>query len=418
MLETGRQNPDRWRGLIPAAVLLIAAAHGLFLVLGCAGIFADHPLQPDSGSYFNLASHLATAGMFSLDGQTSCAAREPLYPLFLAAFIKVGLLAPFKLTPAQCAPVLVAQLLLYAAAIAMLFVLARRAVGTRNAAAAALFLAAYPPVAQVAQLILSEVLVLPLLAGGLFFLDRRLRYGGTASLIAAAILLGLSGLVKSVHIALLPLFALVIAWRGGRRDFAPAALFLALALALPLSWTARNWVRFGQPILSSTDGGSSFYRGNLLRFEQLPNMNDPRIPADFRRELAAVPPNKADGLLFRAGLARMAAHPWRALAHFLYKFTVLTLGQFSWTSPLFLFRLFFLAFALRGALSRMRHGDTCAALALIYALATAVLYTLIYTVPRYFVPATFLLAPFFVAGMMQGCARAAVSGLQHSRHVE
>jgi hypothetical protein len=359
------------------------------------------PFAPDSESYLLLAGHLATSGQFSLDGATPSARREPLYPLLVALFMRAGIVDPFTMSARNFAPVLAAQIAMYLAAVGLLAAMARRQLGETVAWWTALAAGLYLPLVQFVFELLPEatfILLATLLVAAL--LDWHGRWCWRP-LLWTAVLAGMAGLIKATMV----FFPLAIAAFSVRRAVAAGRtaqilVLLLIGLGLPAVWTLRNVNAFGTMIVSTVNGGSSLYRGSLILGEQIPHVSDERIPPAVRTEVMRLPPHEADAYLSRLAGQQLRSKPGQAVLQTVFRFFVLLLGQPSSAqyALLFLVRLGFLAAALLHLFRQARPLSTGYRIVLLYCIYLSVLYSAVYTTPRYFASCSFLLAPWFVAG--------------------
>ena len=206
----------------------------------------------DAGHYVQLARDLrggyldGTSELFSLG-----LLRTPGYPLFAAPWLAAG--GP--------AAVIVAQILLSAAAVALAFVLARRLFDAAAAGFAAIVLALDPASVVYTGLLQPETLfTLLLLASALAW--RTALDGSAAAAALAGLLVGLASLTRPIAV-FLPLALLVTPWL--RSEFSkarrPAVLlaFLAPSVLITGGWIARNGLVAGAPVLSTIEGTNLLY---------------------------------------------------------------------------------------------------------------------------------------------------------------
>jgi hypothetical protein len=378
----------------------LAAVHGGLLAF-LYQADSRSPFTPDSESYVLLGSHLATSGRYSLDGTTPSARREPLYPLLVAFFVKAGVVDPFTMSARNLAPLLATQIAIYLVAVGLVAVMARRQSDATVAGFTAVAAGLYVPLVQFVFEILPEVTFILLVTLLLVaFLDWHGRWSWR-SLVSTAVLAGLAGLIKAPMV----FFPLALAAFSARRAVAAGRVaqvlvLLTIGLGLPAAWTARNASAFGSFILSTVNGGSSFYRGGLILGEQIPHVSDSRIPLAVRTEAMRLEPHAADAYLSRLAFAELKSHPGRALLQAAFRFSVLLFGQPSSAkyALLFLVRVGFLAIALLHLLRHARPLPTGYRIVLLYCIYLSVLYSAVYTTPRYFASCSFLLVPWFVAG--------------------
>lgn len=192
--------------------------------------------------------------------------RAPIYPLFLAAHLR---LFGFDL-----APIYATQTLLSLLNVALVYALGRQLFGERAAWAAplaALLAAIYLPFAAYAQLLLGETLYLTLLLGAFVALGgwspaRR----AVGLLLVAGGLLGLATLTRGLTLAFLPLAALWVALVAQRtaRSWLRAALALTLsALAVIGPWAVYASRTYGGMVLVDTTGAFNLLLGARTAYD-------------------------------------------------------------------------------------------------------------------------------------------------------
>jgi len=366
------------------------------VVVALAALGIDLPFEivhRDSRQYIELASNLSEHGVFGFTPEASVARRELLYPLFLAGFMKLGLVTPYDFEPTNFWPVLLAQAGLYLLALRLL---ADRATQYFEAPVATVTIylgGAYFIISQYAFQILSELLAMVLVVCLFWLLDRRTDRAERRHLSLAALALGLLGILKSVAIPTAPLIAgfLVLTRRLTLRL---AALFVVIALAFPAAWTTRNYVRFDRWILSTTDGASTLYRGNMGLGFQPAGWSDPRIPEEVREERKRLG-LAADAYLKRLTRERFFSHPGECALQVLFKLMVLWVGEPGSASrtAAFLIRLTLLLLIVAGVGRAARSREPMQWLLLLLCLYLSIVYPLILTTPRYAAPAIIMLFP-------------------------
>jgi 4-amino-4-deoxy-L-arabinose transferase-like glycosyltransferase len=250
--------------LLLAVLLALVPRLWLWVDQGSAGMI--YPADQDE--YYRGAIHILLDGSYYDTGQWL---RPPLTSIFLAGtFLVVGV---------DVARALLVQCVLSAATVLLLAELARSLFDSRRAGvAAALLGAGFLPYASMASQLLSETLFIFLIAAALLAFEAARRRGlPWRWLLAGGLLWGLATLTRPVGLYALPLL-LLWALLGARRTGAQAAAPLVLrgfdlrpALALLLGvlvvvapWTARNYAVHDHLILVDTNGGTSFWLGNLL----------------------------------------------------------------------------------------------------------------------------------------------------------
>ncbi|HEX9943115.1 MAG TPA: glycosyltransferase family 39 protein [Thermoanaerobaculia bacterium] len=216
------------------------------------------PFTSDGRSYYDLAVRLAEGQSYQTR-HGEWAAWPPGYPFLLFAHFEVlgvGLRA-----------VAIANLLLYAGTVLVVYALALR-FSEGIARLATLLLALWPNLIasagraskeMVIVFLLPAVLLLYLKAG-----ERRSVGGAAATRLAAGLVLGYAMLTQPALMLLVGAFlAYEILLRTPALRAAARLVLLMLGMALVvLPWTWRNYQVLGAPVLVSTNGGNVFYRAN------------------------------------------------------------------------------------------------------------------------------------------------------------
>lgn len=216
------------------------------------------PFTSDGRAYYDLAARLA-GGLTFQTPKGEWAAWPPGYPFLLLAHFKifgVGLMA-----------VTVANLLLFAGTILVVYALARR-FGEGAARLAILLLALWPNLVASAGVASKEMVIVFLLPAVLLLYLRANERGGGGKAagmrFAAGLVLGYAMLTQPGLMLLVGAFLIYeILLRTPVLRAAGRLALLGLGMALVvLPWTWRNQRVLGVPVLVSTNGGSVFYRAN------------------------------------------------------------------------------------------------------------------------------------------------------------
>ena len=239
---------------------VVAVVAGLLLALGVrvAYVFASRDYQPiyDAADYLRLGVSIAQGHGFGVTryaaGGGPTALRPPLYPMFLAAVIKLtaGSQPAIRLAQAALGTVTVAAT-----------ALAAHLVWGRRVALVTLFAGAlYAPLVLLGGAELSEWLsvMLQMCAVAAGLLSRRVPSRWAAA--AAGALAGLSILARPNSAAFLPALMVLATPPGAparppRGRLVPAALVLALCVLTLVPWTVRNVLVMGRLVPVTTQAG-------------------------------------------------------------------------------------------------------------------------------------------------------------------
>jgi 4-amino-4-deoxy-L-arabinose transferase-like glycosyltransferase len=239
------------RRLAPAAIVLFA------LVLRVAVVATDSGYEPanDAFEYNYLAQSIAAGDGYPQSGYLlqggPTAIRGPGYPAFLGGV--------YALSGDSIAAGRLADAVLGAIAVLLLYLIAKRIWGRRVGLVAATMAAVFPPLVLLSRELLSESLFIPLELGALLCVLNFRRSGGALRwAIAAGALCGLAALTRNTAFALLlavPLGVWTMRPRLRARSLPAPLLVLASAVLVVAPWTARNAVEFGRFIPLTTSAG-------------------------------------------------------------------------------------------------------------------------------------------------------------------
>ncbi|HSH00553.1 MAG TPA: tetratricopeptide repeat protein, partial [candidate division Zixibacteria bacterium] len=215
--------------------------------------------------------------------------RAPLYPYFLALLTKLtGFLSTQGEPPfAQLFAIRTLQAALAAGTATLVYHLGREQFSQRVGAFAGLAYALYGPLIFYETMLLIPVLYLFLLAAALLWFTRWLRDGETKLLVYAGLLFGLSAIARPNILLVMPLLAGLIFFRDWNKRGAVAAIIpvalLAVATAIPvLSVTLRNKIVTGEATLIAVQGGVNLYLGNNPEADGF-TMSMPQLPPTDRQ---------------------------------------------------------------------------------------------------------------------------------------
>jgi len=132
-----------------------------------------------------------------------------------------------------------------------------------------------------------------------------------ASLLAAGVVFGVATLTKP-QIGLLPVLVLLLLRRDWKRGLREALLVHAIAIAVVLPWTLRNYQAFGTPVAISTNGWVNLLIGNLPG-------SWGKAGVMWNQELQQIIDQHRDELDWNAAAREVVvqyiiAHPWQVLA--------------------------------------------------------------------------------------------------------
>jgi hypothetical protein len=255
--------PHARRDIIVVAALAIAANFA-YLYFSNADYFF-----PDSATYLGPAYNMLRGDGFITSPGTPEFFRTPGYPLFLLPFLAVT---------ASVVPILLTQHLLNAALSIAVYFFARRFSGSRAAGlTAGIIFALDLPTIHLANKVLTETLFTSMLFALWALVMRTRRTGATTgALLLAGVLAGGLVLVRPVAILYFAVPALFLFWTAGRR----AAVFVLVALVIPIGWGLRNRVESGVFTMSTVAGT------NMLLHRAAPAISI-WDDGDFRQDLAA-----------------------------------------------------------------------------------------------------------------------------------
>ena len=235
---------------MPADLLVVLGLAALlrFAVLFAAVGSPERFWSPDDREYIPIANHLhasyltGSGHFFDLGLR-----RPPLYPLFLRAV--------FDVFGRHYAPVVIIQLGLSVATVALAYWLACLLLPRRLALLAAFLLAADPASIVFANQMMTETLFAFLLTLALALAVVAMRREKTILAAVAGLLLGLAVLTRPVafYLPLVLVPALVLAWR--RRTSLILAAALVVGFAIPAGgWLVRNLHTTGVATISTIEG--------------------------------------------------------------------------------------------------------------------------------------------------------------------
>ena len=265
-------------GLALAGIVAGALALRLAYALGVMG---DHRFTGDAVEFHFLARDLANThsyvepfaglvdprqfyvaplGAGAHPTTIPTAEKPPLYPAYLAIWMKLGL-SSFRWD-------MVASCLLGAGTVATIGVIARRVAGARVGLVAAGLAAVYPGLVVLDGAVRSESLYVLLVALALLAAYRLADAPSWRRAATLGVAIGLAALTRSeglLLVILLGLPAVGLAAGGRRERLRLVAALLAGCALLVCPWLARNWIVFDRPTPISTNQGGLLAGANCDR---------------------------------------------------------------------------------------------------------------------------------------------------------
>ncbi len=232
-------NHHRGKSLfLAAAAAFVACGFGYsWWVLGSGVTY------PDEREYLALARNLFDAGLYTLDGSEPTARRPPGYPIVLAM--------PLALLDS----VHVVRVLQFALLIVALWGLSAHVVGgwlNRWQAASLLLLGvlAYPVLFYTAGTIFPQIVISTLLVTILVL--SQASDANAARSVAIGLLCGLIVLLSPTALCIVPV-AMAAALLNGRQGVSQALIIVVCCVLVMATWTLRNQLVIGKPIVFSTN---------------------------------------------------------------------------------------------------------------------------------------------------------------------
>ena len=252
---------------------------------------------PDEGEYLNLARNLAVTGHYTLNGSTPTAFRPPVYPLFLAAGIKLG---------ASITALRIANLSTLLACMGLIYLLLRKSSSTQ-AGIAVLLVMSYPVLIYTASTFYPQIPSTALFLGSLALLfsseDPKLRCYFFA------------GAGMSLTMLMVPSFGFALIFTAGftalcrlhKNKLARTFLLLCGASLVLAPWTARNALVFGRFIPFSTNSGINLLLGNSEN--TTPNSGTTTDISHYERSAQSLPEVDANDYYTKQAIIYIKAHP-------------------------------------------------------------------------------------------------------------
>ncbi len=240
-------------------LLIGALALGLALRLIAAFSMSQTPLVADELNYAAIATNIATRGEFVDETGKATALRTPMYPGFLALFV--------RLSPGHWSFARVAQAALDTTTILLVYVIGLRALRCEREAVVGAFLYALHPIfiAYSARILSETFFIWVWLLTVWLFLRAMDSVAGPARAAAAGVALGLTVLSRPNFMFFPPVLAAIVAALHDRRPAGLRRLLMIVVIcyATVLPWTLRNRLVMGKWVLA-TGGGYMTWCGAQL----------------------------------------------------------------------------------------------------------------------------------------------------------
>lgn len=263
----------------------------------------------DQDEYYRGAIHLVLQGDYYDEGQWL---RPPMTSLFLAGI--------FAVTGINIPLAMLVQCVLSAATCMVLAEIARSVFASQRVGiAAGLLSALFLPFASYASQMYAETLFIFFIAVALLLFEIARRRGMPWRwLLAGGVVWGLATLTRPVGLYALPM---MMAWvwvrsQAGQRYKPALALLIGFVLVIT-PWAIRNYTVYDQVVLVDTNGGVSFWLGNLLEpnERELQGVWNDTIPNSATRQKVAMARAldniKREPLTFLAGLRYKTVSLWQ-----------------------------------------------------------------------------------------------------------
>ncbi|QQR60731.1 glycosyltransferase family 39 protein [Candidatus Uhrbacteria bacterium] len=236
-------------------VLLLALIVGSYYIIASPGV-----LEADASQYHEMALGLTSGQGFILEGEVSME-REPLYPLFRAGLLMLGI---------DVSGILWVQLAFLIFAL-WVFMLVLERFSHAQALWSGAIAAVYPGFMIWPSLHLSESLSIFLLAIFCYLYDRALSHDAALrqswwKFCMLGIVCGLLILTKAAYLLLPIVIVIAICFQSKVAKLAKASLFFVLVLAVLMPWLYRNHVRFDRWSITNRSGWMVYARGIKTEF--------------------------------------------------------------------------------------------------------------------------------------------------------
>jgi 4-amino-4-deoxy-L-arabinose transferase-like glycosyltransferase len=280
----------------------------------------------DAVDYYRYAQNLATRGTYSQSilsvPPIADSFRDPGYPFFLAAWMKV-----LPQWDAWYAAVLISQALLGGLTVALILLSLAEVLPIGLLIPAGLLMAVWPHSISITSHLLSETLFAFLCALAFYLLSRCLSNPGKASAAASGIAFSLAALCNA---AMLPFAPLLAAYLFKRRylNLSTALVFATAAIVTVSPWMVRNAMLSGPHPSSAERAWANLVQGSWPVYHDAYQAAMKKYPPaidlmnDIGAEVAITQSHPAKGIALLAH--RMMQHP------FLYGFWYVTKPALFW----------------------------------------------------------------------------------------
>lgn len=312
MVSAPQRQPEevfRTAAALAAVALILSLAYSFLIHRGIAQRVQSTWSWESNDEYGLFARTLVDTETYGYQAHQPSAKRMPLYPLMLAAI--------YRSAPALLIPITQAvQAALFAATVAIVFLLANRLYGFSAAVLAGVACALYPNAITYTARCQAETLFAFFLAAFVYALSKALDEGGRRWVAIAGLAFGASLLTRPTTL-LLPVLLIATVQRRLRTIAAVAAI----GIAMVVPWTVRNAARSGMFIPLSTWTWAPAYHGAYFAERYF---SDPRsglqldIAANVERHAAVsvraghLPSPDENTIAREAGEDRIAAALWRS----------------------------------------------------------------------------------------------------------
>lgn len=301
--------------------LVLGLAMGLLVAVGVAMAVKDGPRMKslDEGAFLDLSGNLAFHGTFAHTNRPDIEGFDPALPvgaLRPTAYRAPGYVwfqVPFRWVGGEHVLLRVANAVLLALTLWLLYALVIRRAGRLAGAAAVVLVLLYPVLLYTAGTLYPQTLSAFLLVGAVRQLDALERTASMRRFVLLGGTLGALVLTVPVHLLLLPLVGawMLVARRG---TWPQVGLTLLTVVGLVGLWAIRNSLVLGAVVGIATSSGFNLLAGNgpYVRHDQA--TGDLRWPRGVREQVAGKGEVERDRTMTRAALHWIGENPGAAAA--------------------------------------------------------------------------------------------------------